>query len=336
MRPFQFLMLVVLAVLAQLARPSDVRAQELSCITVSIIVPSAVGSAGDLVGRAVADAATKLGGTTFRVRNRPRDIARQLMEDAAPNGCTLMLDTQIQVAFEVLGKGKTEWRDFKPVTLLTRTPMAIVLSAGGPPAAAPKGEEPEPPSLSGIVAQLRDKPESVTFALVEDPLEQLLFLRMEEALDARFRIRSYPNGIARYRELVSGPAGIAGFVSLKAAAARIREKQLNVLAVSGAFEPDMLAGVPTIGSEADGLTFGIDHGLFGPREMPDEIVKNVADIMQKVMETRGVLADLHTEYGTEAALITGDGFARYLENLAADWGEMLQRQDNAGRLGQKS
>ncbi len=336
MRPFQFLMLVVLAVLAQLARPNDVRAQELSCITVSIIVPSAVGSAGDLIGRAVADAATKLGGTTFRVRNRPRDIARQLMEDAAPNGCTLMLDTQIQVAFEVLGKGKTDWRDFKPIALLTRTPIAIVLSAGGPPPATPKGEEPEPPSLFGIVAQLRDKPESVTFALVEDPLEQLLFLRMEEALGARFRIRSYPNGVARYRELVRGPAGVAGFVSLKGAASRIKENQLNVLAVSGAFEPGMLSGVPTIGSEADELTFGIDHGLFGPRDMPNDIVKTLADTMRKVMETRGVLAKLHNEYGTEAALITGDGFARYLENLSADWGEMLQRQDNGGRLGQKS
>ncbi len=336
MRPFQFLMLVVLAVLALLTRPNEVRTQELSCITVSIIVPSAVGSAGDLVGRAVADAATKLGGSAFRVRNRPRDIARQLIEDAAPNGCTLMLDTQIQVAFEVLGKGKTDWREFKPIALLTRTPMAIVLSAGGPPPAAPKGEKPEPPSFSGIVAQLREKPESVTFALVEDPLEQLLFLRMEESLGVRFRIRSYPSGISRYRELVSGPAGLAGFVSLKAAAARIKETQLHVLAVSGAFEPGMLAGVPTIGSEAGGLTFGIDHGLFGPRDMPNDIVKSLTEIMQKVMETRGVLADLHNEYGTEAALITGDGFARYLENLAADWGEMIQRQNNGGRLGQKS
>ncbi|MEO9904378.1 tripartite tricarboxylate transporter substrate-binding protein [Nisaea sp.] len=336
MRPFQFLMLVVLAVLAQLVRPIDVRAQELSCITVSIIVPTAVGSAGDLVGRAVADAATKLGGPAFRVRNRPRDIARQLIEDAAPNGCTLMLDTQIQVAFEVLGKGTTDWREFKPIALLTRTPMAIVLSAGGPPPAAPKGEEPEPPSLFGIVAGLRDKPESVTFALVDDPLEQLLFLRMEEALGARFRIRSYANGIARYRELVRGPAGVAGFVSFKGAASRIKGKQLNVLAVSGAFEPGMLPGVPTIGSEADGLTFGIDHGLFGPRDMPNDIVKTLAETMRSVMETRGVLADLHNEYGTEAALITGDGFARYLENLSADWGEMLQRQDNGGRLGQKS
>ena len=54
------------------------------------------------------------------------------------------------------------------------------------------------------------------------------------------------------------------------------------------------------------------------------------------METRGVLVNLHDEYGTDARLITADGFSRYLENLAADWKEMLQRQDNRGRLGQKS
>ena len=336
MRPFQFLMLVILTVLGLGMRPDEARAQELSCITVSIIVPSAVGSAGDLVGRAVAEAATKLGGTSFRVRNRPRDIARRLLEDAAPNGCTLMLDSQIQVAFEILDKGKTDWRDFKPVALLTRTPMAIALSTGGPPPATPKGQEPEPPSFSGMLAQLRDKPESVTFALVEDPLEQMLFLRMEEALGVRFRVRSYPTGLARYRELVSGPPGVAGFISLRAAAARSKGKELDVLAVSGAFAPGMLPGVPTLGAEAGGLTFGIDHGLFGPRDMPDDIVKSLVAIMRKVLETRGVLSELHKEYGTETALVAGDGFARYLENLSADWTEMLQRQNNGKRLGQKS
>ena len=332
MRPLQFPMLLVLAILALLARLDDVRAQEFSCLSVSIIVPSAVGSASDLVGRAVADAATKLGSTRFRVRNRPREIALKLIEDAAPNGCTLLLDTQIQVAFDVLGKNKTDWRDFKPVALLVRTPMAIALSAKGP---ALEGEETRAASLSEIVAQLREKPESATFALVEDPLEHLLFLTMEEALSARFRIRSFPNGISRYREMISGPAGVAGFVSIKAAA-QGQDGQLTVLGVSGASEQRTLAGVPTIGSEADGLTFGMDHGLFGPRGMSDEIVKSLGEIMRQVMETRGVLAELHDEYGTETALIVGDAFARYLENLAADWREMLQRQKNNRRLGQKS
>ena len=195
-------------------------------------MPSAVGSASDLVGRAVADAATKLGSTRFHVRNRPREIALKLIEDAAPNGCTLLLDTQIQVAFDVLGKNKTDWRDFKPVALLVRTPMAIALSAKG---SALEGEETRAASLPEIVAQLREKPESATFALVEDPLEHLLFLTMEEALSARFRIRSFPNGISRYRELISGPAGVAGFVSIKAAA-QGQNGQLTVLGVSGASE----------------------------------------------------------------------------------------------------
>lgn len=337
MRLFRFLMPVILAVLVLFARPDGVRAQELSCITVSIIVPSVVGSAGDLVARAVAGAATNLGGTAFRVRNRPREIARRLIEEAAPNGCTLMLDTQIQVAFELRGNAETHWRDFKPVALLTRTPVAVVLSSGGRPPPPPKGQEPPaPPSFAGTIAKLRAEPESVTFALVDDPLEQMLFLRMEEALKVRFRIRGFESGISRYRELVSGPPGVAGFVSLKAAAVRGKELELNVLAVSGAFAPAMLPGVPTVGTEAGGLSFGIDHGLFGPRDLPDDVVSGLVEIISKVMETRGVLADLHKEYGTEAALIPGDRFARYLENLSADWSELLQRQNNGGRLGQKS
>ena len=122
-------------------------------------------------------------------------------------------------------------------------------------------------------------------------------------------------------------------MSLKAAAVRGKELELNVLAVSGAFAPAMLPGVPTVGTEAGGLSFGIDHGLFGPRDLPDDVVNGLVEIISKVMETRGVLSDLHKEYGTEAALIPGDRFTRYLENLAADWSELLQRQNNGGRLG---
>ncbi|UUX51209.1 tripartite tricarboxylate transporter substrate-binding protein [Nisaea acidiphila] len=336
MRRFRFLLSLVLAGAAIFARADTVRAQELSCITVSIIVPAAVESGSDLVARAIAEGASKVGTTTYRVRNRPRGIARELIESAAPNGCTLLLDTQIRVAFEILKGDREAWRALTPVALLTRTPMAIALSSGGPAKPAPKGEEPETPSLAQIVSELRAKPESVSFALVDDPLEQLLFLQMEEALDVRFRIRSFPTGMARFREMLNGPAGLLSFVSLRAAEARMHEKQLHTLAVTGAAPSEDMPDIPTLGMHAGGLTLGVDHGIYGPAGLPAELVAAHANIFQKVMETRGVLSELHKEYGTESRLITADGFSRYLENLAADWKEMLQRQNNRGRLGQKS
>jgi len=337
MRQFRFILPLILVAAALFVRPGGVRAQELSCVTVSLIVPSAVGSASDLVARAIADAATALGGSSYRVLNRPRAIAQELIEAAAPNGCTLLVDTQIRVAFEILNDDMRAWRELTPVALLTRTPMALAISAGGGPAKpVPKGEEPEKPSLGDIVAALRVKPDSVTFALVEDPLEKLLFLQMEEALGVHFRIRSFPTGIARYREILNGPPGTVGFVSLRAATARMNDGRFHVLAVTGPGPSGLLPDTPVLAMEADGLTLGMDHGVFGPKGLPPELVTAHVATLQKVMETRGVLASLHDEYGTEANMIAADGFSRYLENLAADWKEMLQRQDNRGRLGQKS
>ncbi|MBO6561128.1 MAG: hypothetical protein JJ959_11345 [Nisaea sp.] len=336
MRQFRFLLPLILAAAALSVRPGVVRAQDLSCITVSLIVPAAVGSASDLVARAVADAASAQGGSTYRVRNRPRAIAQDLIEAAAPNGCTLLVDTQIRVAFEILNGDMRAWRGLTPIALLTQTPMALALSSGGPATPAPKGEEPEPPRLGKIISDLRAKPESMTFALVDNPLEKLLFLQMEEALGVRFRIRSFPSGIARYREILNGPPGTLGFVSLKAARARMKDKELHVLAVTGPAPSELLPDIPALGTEVRGLTLGVDHGIFGPEALPAEIAAAHVATLQKVMETRGVLASLHEDYGTEARLIAADGFSRYLENLAADWKEMLQRQDNRGRLGQKS
>lgn len=117
---------------------------------------------------------------------------------------------------------------------------------------------------------------------------------------------------------------------------RAKDKQIHVLAVTGSAPSELLPEVPTLGSMTSGLTLGIDHGLFGPKGLPADLVAAHVAILQRVMETRGVLAELHEEYGTESRLITGDGFTRYLENQAADWKDMIQRQDNRGRLGQKS
>ncbi|WP_420403853.1 Bug family tripartite tricarboxylate transporter substrate binding protein [Nisaea sp.] len=327
---------LILVAAALSARPGPAHAQDLSCATVSLIVPAAVGSASDLVARAIADAASAAGGSSYRVRNRPRAIAQNLIDSAAPNGCTLLVDTQIRVAFEILDGDMRAWRGLTPVALLTRTPMALAFSTGGPAKPAPKGEEPEPPRLGKIISDLRTEPEAVAFALVDDPLEKLLFLQMEEALGVRFRIRSFPNGLARYREILDGPPGTMGFVSLRAAKARMKNEQLHILAVTAEAPSELLPDIPTLGTATDGLSLGIDHGIFGPEGLPAEVVAAHVATLQKVMETRGVLVTLHEEYGTEARLITADGFSRYLENLAADWKEMLQRQDNRGRLGQKS
>lgn len=336
MRQFKCLMLLVLAATALLVRAETSRAQELSCFTVSIIVPSAVGSGGDLVARAIADAASELGSVTYRVRNRPRSVAHDLVESAAPDGCTLLMDSQIRVAFEVLKGDQQAWRGLTPVALLTHTPMALALSTGGAAKPAPKGEEEERPGLGQIVAALRAKPESVTFGLVDDPLEQVLFLQMEEALGVRFRIRSFPSGVARLREMLGGPPGMVSFVSMQAARARGNDEEFQVLAVTGPGPTDLVPDAPALAMDAAGLTLGVDHGLYGPEALPEQIVTAHARTFQKVMETRGALADLHKHYGTETRLITADGFSRYLENLAADWKEMLVRQNNGGRLGQRS
>lgn len=327
---------LVLAGAVFLARSDSLRAQDLSCITVSIVVPAAVESGSDLVARAIAGAASKSGSVTYRVRNRPRSTARDMIDNAAPDGCTLLLDTQIRVAFEILKGDREAWRGLTPVALLTRTPMAIAQSSGGPAKPAPAGEKPEHPSLAKVLTELESKPESVSFALVDDPLEQMLFLQMEEALGVRFRIRSFPTGLARYREMLNGPAGLLSFVSLRAARARTKERQLHSLAVTSPGPAESMPDVPALATAAGGLTLGIDHGIYGPGGLPTDIVAAHAAVFQKVMETRGALAELHKEYGTEPRLITADGFSRYLENLAADWKEMLQRQNNKGRLGQKS
>lgn len=327
---------LALAIVCCIAAAGPATAADLTCRTISFIVPAGVGTGTDLVARDIADAANAADGKArFQVTNRPAAVAYDMVMKARGDGCTLLFDTQAMVANEAFGQAGVGWRSFRPLAMMTRTPLVIAVSIKPPPTPPPK-EPPPKPDIEGVIAGLRDRPEALGFGLTADHFELLALLHVEEALGVRFRLQRYENGSARYAALIGGSLDLS-FISIAAAHRRMRDGTVQALAVTAEAASPALEGVPPLhGPFAAVKPFGIDHGVYGPKGMTDDTAQAVVALLEKAINRRGALAALHKRYGTEVRFVSKDGFVRHLENVAADWKDLLGRVGERAKFGQRS
>src|SRR4051794_23539074 len=122
---------------ALLSAPPPALAQEYPSRPVQLVVAYPPGGTGDIVAQLLAQPLGGVLGQPVKVENRPgasgaegaRSVAR-----AAPDGYTLLLGQSAEIAVEpLLGRvGYDPQRDFQPVALVARIPVALVTQAEVP------------------------------------------------------------------------------------------------------------------------------------------------------------------------------------------------------------
>lgn len=140
MRTFHVRRAVISMLLAALASPLTVAAQQFPSKPVTIIVPSPPGGPSDIITRLIAQHLTASLGQSVVVENRPGAagfVGMQAAARSAPDGYTLILSSLVyQVLNPVLYKEKLPYtpdRDFIPVALLAHVPYILVAAPNFPP-----------------------------------------------------------------------------------------------------------------------------------------------------------------------------------------------------------
>jgi len=300
-------------------------AKKPECISIRLVVPYAVGSATDMVVRAFSETInrTSSGGPPLRVVNVTKKSALADAIAATPDGCFLYTETQSLVADKLLDDSKRDWSEFAPVALLTRSPL-VVMARG----------DMKDASLANVIERALEDPNAVGVGEAASALERFLLMRLEEAAGARFRIVSYPNGRESLVALLSGDLDI-GFMSPTGAKRRADHKDLLALAITSEERSMLMPEVPTLKEAGVAEAFGVDRIIFAPKETPPEIVAELAKWFEKAAEDPD-LVDRVGEHGTEIRYMGPEDYTRYLENLTADWKDMLKRvgtSQNRGKPG---
>jgi tripartite-type tricarboxylate transporter receptor subunit TctC len=114
------------------------------------------------------------------------------------------------------------------------------------------------------------------------------------------------------------------FSSLVQTTPFVQSGQLRALGVGGTKRNPVLLDVPTI-QEAGVPGYVADNwwGIVAPTGTPKPIVDKLYNDTQEVLKSRELSAAFARE-GAEAVTMTGDEFAKYIENEIMKWGRVVK------------
>ena len=283
------------------------------CLHIRVIVPSAVGTATDLIIRAYAETINRQqSGPLLKVLNKTQNTAIEKNMNGRPDGCQILAVTQSLVSNFLSDKTNIEWSKFAPIAMLSRTPMAVVARGNLRDA-----------NLANIIEVALQNPNVVLVGETSNPLEQMFRMSLEDVSGVRFKVTVFETARQSFLELLANNLDL-GIVSASAAKRRMDLKQLKIVAITERLENEKLVGVLSLKDQGIDLSFGVDRGIVAPIDTPPEIIAKIMERFQKASDNPELEDRLGKIY-TKIMFLDPDSYTQYFENLTADWSEMIER-----------
>jgi tripartite-type tricarboxylate transporter receptor subunit TctC len=319
MRVVPILLVLAAGVATMLAAPG--RAQEYPSRLVQLVVAYPPGGTGDIVAGLLADRLGRALGQPVRVENRAgasgaegaRSVAR-----AAPDGYTLLLGQTAEIAVApFLGEvGYDPQRDFQPIALVARIPVALVTQAAAPYSSVDELLRAARASQRGLLFTSAGPGTSGHLA------GELLRMRSQGRL---IHVPSTGAGPA-LGELLEGRVDFF-FAPLPVAMPELRSGRLKILALSSAQRSLVVPNVPTIVEETGIQDFDISAwaGVFAPRGTPREIAARLNQEINQTLAQPEVMERLVGD-GAELAPMSMKQFGDFVRSELARNADLLREQ----------
>ena len=287
--------------------PGLARAQAWPSRTVRLVVPYPPGGASDITARLLAQELTSALGQSFVVENRGGAASitgTQAVATAPADGYTLgVVDTAFLVNPGLFGSRLPydTQRDFTPISLLVRAPLALVV-----PAAMPWR------SVEELVAEGRAKPDALSFGSAGNGTAvHMAGEQFRQSANFSYLHVPYRGGGPMITDLLAARVQMA-FGTVPAVAEHVRAGRLRALAVTGASRAALLPEVPSM-TEAGlpQVDAALINALIGPAALPETIVERLASAARAVVTGPAIrtrLAELGFEPVGSSAREVRDSF----------------------------
>lgn len=310
-----------LAMLAAAPLPAPALAQAgFPTRPVRIIVPYAPGGASDIVGRLVAQHATRETGQSFVVENRAGGATvpgTQAVAIAPPDGYTIStVDNALSVNPTML-RGHMPFdteKDLAPLGVLVQAPAVLVKHP-----AAPAN------SVADVLAQARQRPGAVTLAHagIGSPTH-LAVVQFRVASGLEMTPVGYRGGGPQVAALVGGEIEY-GFISVPSSLAHLQAGRVKALAITSPERSPLLPEVPSF--REVGLP-AVDQvgwwGLVAPAGVPEPVLDRLHALLVAGVHAPDVAERLR---GLNYELVGGSraDFVSLIRQEIARWADMGAR-----------
>lgn len=282
-----------------------------------MIVPSGVGSTGDVVARAYGAAITEVAGMPVLVENKPGAegvIGVQAVKAAAPDGYTIMLTSNSTQVLNVHMLPKLPYdpvADFVPLVGTGKIPLVMAVGAGSPFK-----------TVQDFIAAARGAPGKYSFGsntatgrMAVEMLEHMAGIKLLPVL--------YKTQPDVFTAMSSGQIDMA-FGTEASMNAFIKGGRIRPVAVSGNARLKTMPGVPTL-QEAGLREYEFTSWLatFAPAGTPPAVVATLREIVRKAGQTRTVTDLLHS-FGVEPMELAGDELMAMQRSEIAKWAQVVK------------
>ncbi len=286
---------------------------------VTIILPSAPGSASDVLTRAIASELAKNTGQSFVIDNRPGAagmIALSALKQSTPDGYTLSYGNINNLAVNpALFKQLTydANRDFIPIGLMFTVPNLLVVRTDSPYK-----------TVADVVAAARKSPGTLTWAASNlgssGHMGGELFKKLS-GLDTQFI--PYNGDPQTLTDLVGGRLDYT-FTNATVAYPMVESGKLRALAITTDQRSEKLPSVPTLAeSGLDGYENGAWGGLIAPSGTPMDIVLRINDVLNTALGATMVKNSLDNSLATPTPR-TQKEFSAYVAQEQEKWAQLIE------------
>jgi len=304
--------------LACAALPAVVHAQSWPTRSVRVVLPYPPGGPTDIAARIVAQKLSDSLHQTFVVENRPGAtgmMGSEVVAKARPDGYTLLVNASVHVIYRELFPGMSfdPSKDFAPVGLLAKGPLALVVTPALPAKTVPE-----------LVALAQVSPGKLTFASSGNGAATHLAaeaFKLAAGLDIRHI--AYKGSAPALADVAAGHVDLM-FDSVASSRALVLGGKLRALAVTSGKRSAAMPELPAIAESVAGYDMTTWYGLWAPAGTPTDIVARLSQHLNQALRSADVHSRLN-ELGLEAAADTPEAFAAFQRDEHEKWGAIVRR-----------
>lgn len=285
-----------------------------------VIIGFAPGGNGDFLARRLVQDITSFYPAGLIVENRPGAsgrIAAETLRNADPDGSSLLYAPA--ATFTILPHAITSGA-YKPLTFLapiaavSKQDFAVVVNIKSPAQ-----------SVSEYLRFAKDNPALASYGTAGAGTPQhLIGCLLAKHSGVPLTHVAYRGGSVATTDLLAGHIPMAITAISEQLINFQRDRQLRILAVSGAKRSRLLADTPTLVEQGfSKITVDDWSGVLAPIKTPKSVIANISNTLAKVTSTAAYSAGL-AKAGQEAISI---GFAEYTSRLQEDyerWGPVVK------------
>ena len=245
---------------------------------ITVVVPYPAGGVTDLSARALAEAMEKHLKQPVVVVNKVggrATIGGYAVVTAKPDGYTLgffPIATCLPEVFSYFFDAPYSSKDLRPISCVAGTAMSFVVKADAPWN-----------NFNDIVEYARKNPGLKVGSPGKQTLPYMVMAGVARKEKVSFVDVPFGGDAETLPALLGGhiPVGAIDYSAIKSS---VDAKKLKVIAVCTEKRVDFAPDIPSIGELGYKLAYVSVLGLFGPKEMPDELVKKIDDLVGKITE----------------------------------------------------